>query len=388
MKRGNKRTKEEDRKLKKKLGFIPYDPLPILSLNAHYNIIWSERSNGKTFGFLKIALEDFFYERKRSVYLRRYDLDIRGAKGQEIVEGLNADGFIYNMTNGIYDRIVIKARKAYLAKYDEELDKIITDNDPFLYMYSMTQVGHDKGTFIPDLKYIIFDEFIEPTGEGGYLRDEFVIFKNCLSTFIRYRDDIKIFLLGNTINPFNPYFNWLGLTNARKQKQGTIETYVSEKDNLKTLYAAEYAENSKKKSGGIGKPSDIYFTFDKSSMVAEGQWELKEYPVCPIKFNKDDIIFIYFISFHEYLLQCEIVVKNSEIFTFIHQKTTDLKNPENELIYTPSFHFEKNYSRNIMKPKNEIERKIAWFFVNDKVFYQNNEIGDVVENFIQYCLNE
>ena len=385
MKRPEKRPSSENKILKKKLGYIPYDPYPILSQNAQYNLVWSERSNGKTFGFLKIALEDYYRDRCTTVYLRRYEMDVKGNKGNEIFQGLNSDGCISEITNNVYDRIIVKGRKAYLARYDEELDKNICDDTPFIYLYAMTQMAHDKGAFIPNLKYIIFDEFIEPTSEGGYLRDEFTIFKNCISTFVRYRDNINIFLLGNTLNPFNPYFDWLGLTNARKQKQGTIELYESEKDGLKTKYATEYAASSRSKNGGIGKPSDIYFTFEKSSMVSEGVWEIKEYPHCPVQFSKDNILFIYFICFNEYLLQCEIVSINNTIFTYIHKKTTELREPEKELIYTLDYHHELNYSRNILKPRTKLEQKILWFFLNDQVYYQDNEIGNIVENYIISC---
>lgn len=385
MKREAKRTQKENKELKQKLGYVPYDILPILSTNSHYNIIFSERSNGKTFGFLKMALEDYIYEKKTTVYLRRYELDIRGVKGNEIFGGLNADGVIERLTGGIYNRVYVKSRKAFLGKYDEELDKIVYDNEPFVYLYALSQVGHDKGAFIDKLGNIIFDEFIE-VGSVGYLVDEFTLFKNALSTFIRYRDDIKIFMLGNTINRFCPYFEWLGLKNAKKQKQGTIETYESTDGVLKTKYAVEYAEPSKSKNGGKGKPSDVFFTFEKSKMVSEGSWEIKEYPILPVRFKKENILFTYFIIFDGYVMQCEIVaLDDGNVFTYIHKKTTEIKDDDTDLIFTTSQKHKLNYSKNILKPRNDKEARIAWFFKNDKVFYQSNELGDIVANYLNSC---
>ena len=58
------------------------------------------------------------------------------------------------------------------------------------------------------MKTILFDEFIT---KGMYLTDEFMAFMNTLSTIIRQRDNVKIFMCGNTVNKFNPYFEEMGL---------------------------------------------------------------------------------------------------------------------------------------------------------------------------------
>ena len=35
-----------------------------------------------------------------------------------------------------------------------------------------------------------------------------------------------------------------------------------------------------------------------------------------------------------------------------------------------------------MKTRTELEAKVSRFFVTDKVFYQSNEIGEIVRNYI------
>ena len=39
-----------------------------------------------------------------------------------------------------------------------------------------------------------------------------LFFMNVLSTIIRDRENIKIFMLGNTVNKYCPYFDEMGLT--------------------------------------------------------------------------------------------------------------------------------------------------------------------------------
>ena len=72
-------------------------------------------------------------------------------------------------------------------------------------------------------------------------------------------------------------------------------------------------------------------------------------------------------------------------FTYIHNKTTPLKNVEDDLIYSLDFNPSLNHSRSIFKPRNKLQSRVLWFFKHDKVFFQDNEVGDTISNFIKLC---
>src|SRR5699024_11620877 len=57
------------------------------------------------------------------------------------------------------------------------------------------------------------------------LVNELVLFMNTVSTIVRRRTDVKIFMLGNTVNKYNPYFKEMGLNHANQMEQGTIDIY-------------------------------------------------------------------------------------------------------------------------------------------------------------------
>ena len=57
----------------------------------------------------------------------------------------------------------------------------------------------------------------------------------------------------------------------------------------------------------------------------------------------------------------------------------------NDLVYTADFVPKLNYNRNILKPINKLQERLKWFFVTDRVYYQNNSIGDSVNNYIKLC---
>ena len=121
-------------------------------------------------------------------------------------------------------------------------------------------------------------------------------------------------------------------------------------------------------------------------MITGGAWELDIYPHCPIKYKPKNIIFAYLICFNGETYQADIVDKEPNYFTFIHIKTTPIKDTDNDLIYTADDFVPKlNYNRNILKPINALQERIKWFFVTDRVFYQDNSVGDAIHNYLNIC---
>ena len=131
----------------------------------------------------------------------------------------------------------------------------------------------------------------------------------------------------------------------------------------------------------------VYFAFNnpKLKMITNGMWELAIYPHCPVKYRPKDIVGTYFIIWEETTLQCEIVTVEDFSFTFIHLKTTPIKDEDMDLVFSTDFRPNFNWRRKITKPIDDIGRKIKWFYDVDKVFYQDNEIGEVVRNYMQWC---
>lgn len=357
-----------------------YNRKPILKTGAHYNIIFGERSNGKTYAFLEYALEEYVNHGSEAAYIRRYREDFTGKRGQQLFSGLTANGAVERITGGEWTTVYYYASRWYLCRYDEK-DIRITDERPFMYGFELTGMEHEKGSGYPHVRTVILDEFIS---RMGYLPDEFVLFMNVLSTIIRRRDDVKIFMLGNTVNKYCPYFAEMGLKHIRDMKQGTIDTYELTTANGPLRIAVEYCAATDVKS----KPSSKYFAFDnaKLKMITSGTWELDFYPHCPYRYRPKDILFTYFICFDGEMLQCEIVLVDGHYFTFIHRKTTELKNEDSDIVFSDKFDSRPNWISRINKPTNAVTKKIAGFFTEGKVFYQDNEVGDIVHNYLVWCV--
>lgn len=354
----------------------------ILKKNAQYNMIFGERSNGKTYSVLHYALENYLKNGDTLAVIRRYREDFRGKRGQAYFESLEHNGnnknVIKQLSGGQFDRIIYNASKWYLGYYDEKLQRNVCEEKPFAYAFALSEMEHDKGNSYT-CKTILFDEFIT---RGAYLNDEFVLFMNCISTIVRARDNVKIFMLANTVSGarFNPYFSEMGLKHAKYMQKGDIDIYNYGNSKLKV--AVEYSDSPNK-----SKPSDVYFAFDnpKLSMITGGEFELDFYPHLTKPLNKQDIIFEYFIQFDDHILQADIVMGDNDKFTFIHEKTTPIKNPEDDIIFDLTPNESYNYYVNLLQPVNDLTKKIYSFFRANKVFYSTNEIGEVVNQYLIQC---
>lgn len=350
---------------------------------AQYYVIFGERSNGKTYGtLLDVALKEYFEsgERNQFAYIRRWDTEIKKKNMSELFAAIESNGEIERLSKGKYNCIVFKTGKFYMGK--RENDEIKASDYPCGFVFALNNVEHDKSVSYPMITSIIFDEFIS---RMGYLADEFVTFSNVISTIVRQRSNVKIFMLGNTVNKWCPYFGEMGLKHIKDMKSGTIDLYTYGESDLKV--AVEYCASAGKNGG---KESDVYFSFDnpKLNMITGGAWEINIYPHCPHKYRPKDIAFSFFIDFNEDIIQGEIIMTNEEMFLFFHRKTTPIKDPDNDIIISVEHNPRPNYIRCLTRQKSKVAQKIMWFFQNDKVFFQDNEVGEMVRNYILWSEKE
>lgn len=369
---------------------------------AKYYMIYGERSNGKTFSVKHLGLfglhegkdvdiNGYLDDGSQFAILRRFDEDFKGKRAVEmfsdIVSNKEEGNILEKRTKGKWNDIQYWMGSWWLVKRNEKGEVETKDSQPFAFKFSLTSMLHDKSISFPNVRNILFDEFLT---NGYYLPDEFVTFMNVLSTIIRDRNDVRIFMCGNTVNKYSPYFADMGLKHVKNQKKGTIDVYTYPNPNL--IVAVEYSDFPGKK-----KESDSYFAFDnpKLKMITSGDWEISIYPHLPYRYMPTDIIYNYFIQFDGETLHCEIINLNPNEenqlkcpvqFTYIHRKTTEIKDDGTTLIYQQEHDPRPNHSRRLAKPRSRMEKMIYSFFQKELVFYQDNEVGEVVRNFINWSM--
>ena len=358
-----------------------YSLKKILEYNATYNFIMGMRSNGKTFACLEYILDDYIKNKRAGAYIRRQERDIIGEKGRKVF-----DNFVYNAvkgnmiekkTNGEFNDFVYVSREWKLCYKNKDTGEIERyDLEPFCYAFAITQEVHYKSVPYPTIYTACFDEVIT---RDGYLEDEFVKFTSLLSTIIRQKKGFKIFMCGNTINKYCPYFEEMGLKHVKDMKVGTIDLYSYGNKNLKV--AIEYTEVSKK----VKEVNEMYFAFDnpKLRMITDGEWEIDIYPHLPFKYKRDEIEYTFYIEFNDEKFTGEVIVHDDKLFTYIHPKTTPIREDEYP-VYTTKIVPDMNYTRKFFKPRNNVEKMILNMYQNEQFYYQDNSVGDTIHNYLEW----
>jgi hypothetical protein len=163
-----------------------YNLSKVLSYNAFLNFLIGERGVGKTYSVTKFCINQFKKKGYQFAYIRRYKTELKKAVPKFFDSMIKNKEFpndtLYNKGDTFYCN-----------------DKICG------YSMTLTTAQNLKGDNFPDVKYIIFDEFIIENGQHHYLQDEVTNFLGLLETIARTRD-VNVFMLGNAVSLVNPYF--------------------------------------------------------------------------------------------------------------------------------------------------------------------------------------
>lgn len=236
-----------------------YNPKPLLDKKGDINVIWGQRSNGKTYSYLKYALENFRDTERTFVYVRRWAEDISIKNMAKLMSPLPiteifGDEAVITFAKGAFTLITGKA---------DEPPKVVG------WAIALNQVAHTKSQTFTNAQIVILDEFLQLKSERQ-LRDEFDAWEQTLSTVLRTTNDAQIFILGNSVSKYSPYFTPYGI-DPNTMKQGEIkEIDLPNEEGLPTKVCAEWCSFNKK----VGKRTSKYVRGSK--MAKTGEWEIEE----------------------------------------------------------------------------------------------------------------
>lgn len=346
--------------------------------DAYYYMAFGERSNGKTYSALDYALDRYFKHGEQFAYIRRFGEDVKRKNLQTLLAAHTENGRINELSGGTFSLVNYTGGKFIAYNYDESNGKMASDKEPMGYAFDLNAMEHHKSTSYPKVTTIIFDEFLS---RQGYLPNEFVLFMNTLSTIIRDRMNVNIFMIGNTVNRFCPYFTEMGLTHIKDQKPGSIDVYTYADTGLSVV--VEYCDPMAKRGG---KRSDVYFAFDNPQlkMITSGSWEIAIYPHLNKKYRPKDVMFNFFITFDDAILHGEIIVTDTDYFLFVHPKTTPIKDENEDIVYTNEPNEKWNYRVGIRNQTDQLSITIGRLISENRVFYSDNEAGEVLRNYIMW----
>ena len=185
-----------------------YSVQQLLSFNAFFNIIMSNRGTGKTTDVTRYIIKRFIEQGYQFLFVKRNKEDIKST----------AEKF--------FDSEYLE-HKFPDHTFSFKRGKFYIDDQEAGYCAVLNVPTRNKGIPLEHVGTIIFDEFI--TEDGRYITapgrpyQEVENLMSLIDTVNRgynrlYRDELKVFLLSNAISIINPYFAYFNID--KKWKPG------------------------------------------------------------------------------------------------------------------------------------------------------------------------
>lgn len=367
---------------------------------ALINLIWGERSNGKSYQvkhkkallpFIESykkrkIIEDAINNYERFFLLRRLETEIKNS----FVEKYFADVDIASLTDNEYNCIEVYRKEIYLAKYDEKKRKAIR-GIKIGYVGALSTEQTYAGQSYLDVTNIIFEEFMART---PYLPNEPDKLMNFWSTIDRKRHKVRLWLVGNTISRVCPYLTEWGLMDViKKQKQGDIavidiptgEIIINNKTGEKTeetvKVAIEYCKSTGTSSGVIGK---------HAKMLNRGSWQSDPQPQLPKSYNDYKLLYRIGFQFKEFKFLGEYLkdITSKDRVWFIYPYDGEFK--ENLLVISDTVKPTKYFQRNIydITINNDRIKSILDTFRESNIFYASDLVGTDFKQCIDFSIRK
>ena len=304
--------------------YIP--PLYILIMYYNYrtidgyqsfiNIILSRRGLGKTFGAVMKGIDAFLFKNKRFIYVVE-NLEMQKKLCQNSGEKFFAAILKY-LKNSKIKKDKIRYEKMFSAEVSEDkvLNKIqggtiLINGDTSGYIVALSDFSNLKRNNFVDVEYIIIDEFIP---ERYTVENKNTCYKVVsLVQSIARTENIKIFMLGNTVRKSDIILERLGIQNL---KVGEIRRI---KDEFGTLIVAERVDSKKYKQ--FSNKADSSVAGRLAKILKEDNLEQNEFSdeieddlLIP-EFKRKQSKFMFTLV-GEYSLRIHLTVDRKELYIF------------------------------------------------------------------------
>lgn len=353
-----------------------FNPLKENPKPGDWNVILSPRGVGKTTSELLHGMcyhEVFGTEIQ---YIRQYDDMLTPSKLSDLFDVILQFHYIEKITNNRWNSVKYWRRRWYYCLIDENGEETDKDNKPFMTCLALNKEHDLRSSYnAPEGDFIIVDEFMR--ADKMYIRDEFVILNNLLSTIIRTRTTAKIYLLANLVDITCPYLSEMGIHDIVKSMNFGDFKQLTHGETVLNIVMLKPHED------GNGNKFNKYFSPWANNRLtgitgAKGTWAIKMFPHAP----RDDF---------KILDKAQIECKDGYIAREIRQYRNGLY-----LMFYPisePMSDKVTYTRNETKPFNKMRRYGLGFTDTDKAvmdlinlkrwYFADNTTGERIEVYIK-----
>ena len=346
--------------------------------NARINLIWGERSNGKSYQVKhKKGIEKYLKTGKRFILMRRWKEEISSDK----IEQYFADVDVEKLTEGKYNCVSMYKKQLYLANYDNQTGHT-KRVERIGYVVALSTEQNYAGASYLDVEDIIFEEFMS---RSVYIPNEADKLMNFLSTVDRKRNIVRLWLVGNTISRVCPYLQDWDLTKlVSHQKQGEIidvyigtGTYDNDGKEYKVHLAIEYCKNNGTTSFAIGKHRD---------MLNKGSWQTEPQPHLPKSRRDYKRLFNMYFQYKGFKFACEYICDKMtfECCWFIYPYTKEI--PDKYIVFSDDIKVSPYWQKDIYMPliKNKKICDLLKTFRLNNIFFASDLCGTDFKQAIDF----
>lgn len=215
----------------------------ILSYNALISIVLGNRGCGKSFNAKLMVLKNFLKNGEQFIYVRRYKTELDSAL---------ATFWDDIQSKGYFEDHELKVKKSKM------LTTFTCDGEVCGYAVALSTSNILKSTAFPNVKYIIYDEFVLDTSAGSYkyIRREPEVLLDLYETVFRLSDKGRLIMLGNIISFFGCPF--IGYWNLDLPYNSDIRTFKDGAIVVQTIINPEYQNVKSKTRFGALVEGTIY----------------------------------------------------------------------------------------------------------------------------------
>lgn len=341
---------------------------------AEWNICISARSIGKSYAGKMNAIDNFIASGKGVAIIKRYQDDIK-------------TDFMTSYWSDMYDYFY---EKAHVIWRDFETFGIIPwrgdwnvygfkDNEKTLlgclgHAFAINLSGRYKSQTYPDINLVIVEEFIPE--DHKVLPNEFDKLLSIISTIRRQKENFKIYLWANALDPNCDFFHEMKI-DPNVLKQGEIKVFEyhnGDNGELKNKVAVEWVRPLNQ-----SPESQAWMMFNRPTeqMMYRGTWQTQSYR----KFEeevfdrtKPDLSLV--IDYKFIHLYC-YVFQSDDNYYMIVSKTRKT----NKVIYLTLHEGQTNLRRKMFNLRSGLEgvRRLKAFLAelynNDLIYYENDLCG-------------
>ena len=354
-------------------GTLLFNPIEDIGKHGDWNVILSIRAKAKTTNMLILGLCKYKVSGTQTVYIRQYDDMLTPKNLNSLMDVIKKFDYISKITGGEYNDTIYRARRWVLVR--RENGEIITEDErPWCVCVAINKEADLRSTLnVPDGDHIIIDEFCR--ADHLYMRNEFVVLCQLLSTIIRKRTTAKIYALGNGVDYTCPYFADMCITNEIKSIKPRETKHVTNGDTVINISLLQDTDSlgRKVKSRYFPWQSGMFASINGGGRT----WSIKSYPHAP----SGEIYTIldrgYFDTPQGWICREMRRYNNGDYCMFY-----DVESPEDDCV---------QYTQNTSKPCDELHRFFMGNSRTDKYcmelikqhycYYSSNEVGEIMNAY-------